>query len=299
MSRPNFFVVGAPKCGTTALAEYLGSHPRAYLSTPKEPFYFCADLPGLGHAGSEREYLRLFERAPAGAKAVGEATTLYLYSTVALPAIRRFAPDAKILVLLRNPVEIAHAFHSEQLSNLFESEASFERAWALQEERRAGRSVPRFCREPMLLQYRAIASVGSQLERLYAIFPPEQVKVLWFDDLCQDAAALYRETLDFLALPDDRRRDFPVVNENRTLRLGAYSRFVSRPPAGVSRWVWRAKTLIGIERVSLLGFVRRWNTRRVARPALSPDFRRHLIGEFRDQVNRVENVTGRDLSGWR
>ncbi len=299
MSRPNFFVVGAPKCGTTALAEYLGSHPRAFLSTPKEPFYFCADLPGLGHAASEGEYLRLFDRAPSEAKAVGEATTLYLYSRVALPAIRRFAPDGKILVLLRNPVEIAHAFHSEQLSNLFESEASFERAWSLQEERLAGRSVPGFCREPMLLQYRAIASVGSQLERLYGIFPPEQVKVLWFDDLRRDAAALYRETLAFLALPDDRRREFPVVNENRTLRLGAYSRFVTRPPAGVSRWVWRAKTTIGLERVSLLGALRRWNARPTPRAPLAPEFRRLLAEEFRNEVDRLERVTGRDLSSWR
>jgi hypothetical protein len=143
MARPNFFIVGAPKCGTTALRQYLLGHPATFFCEPKEPHYFATDFPSHRYVDSEQNYLRLFDPAGRECTRIGEASSWYLYSRDALANIRRFDPDAKIIAMLRNPIEMTPSLHAQLLRDFAESEPDLRRAWDLQEERRDPRRLPK------------------------------------------------------------------------------------------------------------------------------------------------------------
>ena len=191
--KPNFFIVGAAKCGTTALYVYLRDHPRVFLSPVKEPRYFAEDMPNLMNRVAARDdYLRLFKGANDRHIAVGEASPQYLYSAVAPAKIRAFNPDARIIAMLRNPVDMAWAAHAECLYWFVEEEPDFEKAWRLQGERRAGRCVPPLCKQVTMLLGAEVAMLGAQVERLLAVFPRDQVKFVLFEDFCRAHAGSVR-----------------------------------------------------------------------------------------------------------
>ena len=114
--KPNFFIVGAPKCGTTALHEYLQHHPDAYLPYYKEPHYFGADLVGSRFLQfrnkPKRKYLKLF-RDVRGEARIGESSPWYLASNAAAAEIHRYDPEAKIIIMLRNPIDMMYSMWSQ------------------------------------------------------------------------------------------------------------------------------------------------------------------------------------------
>ena len=298
--RPNFFILGAPKCGTTALSEYLRQHPRAFVSQPKEPHYFCGDFDYYYAPGrrSEEHYLRLFDAATDEHLAVGEASVWYLYSGDAARNIAAFDPDARVIVMLRNPVDLVPSLHSQLLYMLDEDEPDPARAWELQEPRRRGEHLPPRVRVPEFLQYGDAARLGAQLRRVYEALPREQVLTLVFDDLREDTGAVYRRTLEFLGLPDDGRADFPRVNENKVHRAGAVARLTQRPPAALVGVARSVKRVAGVERLGVLERVRRGNRQVTRRRQIDPELAAELRDHFRDDVGELGELVGRDLSGW-
>src|SRR5919106_4688265 len=108
---PDFFIVGAPKCGTTSLASYLDAHPQIFMSPVKEPKYFFFDAPELRVIDRLESYQRLFARAEPD-QLCGEASTAYLFSKAAVPAILEANPAAKIIAMVRNPLEMVVSYHS-------------------------------------------------------------------------------------------------------------------------------------------------------------------------------------------
>jgi hypothetical protein len=296
--RPNFFLVGAPKSGTTALARYLGEHPQVFVSTPKETFYFCDDFRGLPAPATEADYLELFSSVDRNALAIGEATTVYMYSESAPKRIHAFNPDARILVMLRCPIDLAVSYHAEHLYGLSEDEPDFERAWRLYESRLRGENLPPQVIEPKLIRYRDVAMLGSQLRRLLSIFDRDQVHVVLFDDFVEDTAAEYEAVLRLLGVPSDGRRDFPVVNERKENRYSALAQVLQRPPRFVSRSLTRAKRAIGLERVGILDFARRFNAAPMEKIHVSGALREEMREAFRDDVALLGSLVGRDLSHW-
>ncbi len=296
MSRlPDFFVAGAPKCGTTAVAEYLGGHPRVFVADPKEPFYFATDLPGMRKMTTEAEYLELF--AGAGSEILtGEASTLYLFSRTAVPALLRDCPDCRLVVMLRPPAELVHAFHGQLLWGFLEDEEDFVRAWDLQEERAAGRHLPVGCREPSLLQYRRIGRLGEQIGRLLEWVPRSRVHFLLLEDLAARPRHEYLRLLDFLGLSDDGRTAFPRRNRHRVHRLRGLARvknrFVREWP-GLDRRLRPALRRLGLDAPlrGLLG-------REVPRSDLASEFRLRLVEGFAEDVCRLSDLIGRDLDHW-
>ncbi len=300
MGQPNFFIVGAPKCGTTALSEYLREHPQVFVSQPKEPHYFCADFDYYYAPGQRRleHYLRLFDGAGEGDRAVGEASVWYLYSTEAGPAIREFDPGARVVAMVRNPLEMVPSLHSQMHYMLDEDVADLEEAWRLQDDRAEGCCVPDSCRVPEFLLYGPAASLGAQITRLYQSIPPEQVLVIPIDDLREDAGAVYRRVLRFLDVPDDGRTSFPAVNQNKAHRARAVARLTQRPPRPLVQAVGGVKRVIGVERLGALDRVRARNRVVRGRGSIDPAFRSELAAYFRDDVARLEELLGRDLSAW-
>jgi hypothetical protein len=294
---PDFFIIGAPKCGTNALYSYLGGHPHVFMPALKEPQYFCHDFPGLAQVRNQDDYTRLFEVAPAGA-VLGEASVWYLYSEVAVPAIRAANPATKLIVILRNPIDAAYSLHTQFLRSLKETADDFEAAWNLQEPRHHGRRLPRYCPEPRCLQYRAVCSFGFQVQRLLEWVPPSHLKVLIFEEFFTDIRRGYSGLLEFLGLEPDERKEFGVANQNRAARSRTVTRMLGAAmavlPGDVMAYRRRLKAL-GIQPLRLLS---RYNTVPASRPPLRPELRRAVARELTDDVRRLESVLDRSLACW-
>ena len=130
---PEFVIAGAPKSGTSALYEWLGSHPDVFLPALKEPHFYSEDLPGPASCTTRGAYESLYANAPRRTLR-GDFFGLLPCSRVAVPRILEDNPDARFIVILRDPAEAAHAYHSELLYNLSEEVTDFRAAWDLQED---------------------------------------------------------------------------------------------------------------------------------------------------------------------
>lgn len=296
MKKPNFFIIGAPKCGTTALAAWLAEHPNIYMSPVKEPHFYCSDF-NVTIIPTQAEYDRLFKKASDQHIAVGEATTSYLYSQVAVPHIEQELPEAKYIVMVRNPVEMAHSLHEHFLFWGYEHIREFETAWRLSPERRAGRAVTRWCPEPRLLDYQSVCKLGEQLERLFNIVPRQRVLVLVLYDIKEDPRREYLKVLDFLGVPDDGRQEFPAKNpakERRWPRLYKGIRCLGRASRKMKQW-------LGIPTnrgTGILQVMSNINVKHRPRPPLPDRLRRELINYYREDVEKLGKLMGRDLSSW-
>ncbi len=300
MKKPNFFIVGAPKCGTTALSEYLRGHPNVFFSQPKEPHFFATDFPNKRIIATFEEYIDLFHEVQPNHLRVGEGSVWYLYSREAVQNIYEYNPEAKLIVMLRNPVDLVHSLHSQLLLSIDEDEKNFERAWNLQELRKSGKRIPKKCRTPAFLQYRDVGKLGAQIERLLEVFPKEQVKVILFEDFVSDTKAVYEDVLSFLGLDSDGRKLFPRINESRKYRSQLIGQFTQTPPASIIH-VWKCiKDTFGINDFghSVMNRLRQANTHIKPRMALNARLRLTLIHEFREDISVLEAIIGRNLSHW-
>ena len=296
---PNFFIVGAPKCGTTALYEYLRLHPNIFMPELKEPHFFAKDLGSYPRIKTLDDYTKLFRGAAARHLRVGEASVYYLRSSVAIRNIREFNPDAKIIAMFRNPVDMVYSFHSQLLYWSEETEPDFETAWRLQERRSRGLDLPPKSRGAFLLQYAEVGRFGSQVERLLSIFPSSQVKLILYDDFTASPETVYGEVIAFLELPHDRRTRFPRVNENKRARLAWLRQFYRKPPDVLRGAVRTLKRAVGEEwLVAVKRKIVDLNTTRERRKPLSPAFRAELEETFAAEVALLSRLMNRDLSHW-
>lgn len=236
--KPNLFIVGAPKCGTTAWVKYLGSHPDIFFAEVKEPHHFSYDFPRYCWARTRDEYLALFNNS-GDAPVAGEASVQYLYSKVAARVIHDFNPASRILIFLREQEGFLPSYHNQLLYNRDESIEDFETAWRLS-GKRGPDTIPPSCREPSFLDYAAAGRFHEQVERYFAVFPAEQIRVFAFRDWIADPRGTYLEILRFVGLGDDGRVEFPPVHEAMHHKSKMLAMLTQNPPA----WVLRASSLI-------------------------------------------------------
>jgi Sulfotransferase domain len=297
--KPNFFILGAPKCGTTALYNYLSHHPNIFMSRVKEPHFFARDLGTYPRIKRIEEYTALFSRAREQHLRVGEASVYYLRSRVAIPNIREFNPDARLIAMFRNPVDMVASMHAQLLYWSEETVADFEGAWRLQERRSQGLDLPRRSRGAFLLQYREVGRFGTQVQRLLATFPRSQIKLILYDDIAASPQAVYDDVIAFLELPHDGRTEFPRINENKRARLPWLRNFYRKPPPPLRNAVRTLKRAIGSDAISSVKEkIVDVNTVRERRTPLSPEFRAELVETFREEVELLSRLVGRDLSHW-
>lgn len=292
---PDFVIAGGPKCATTALYSYLKGHPDIFMPETKEPHYFADDIPGdFGRIETAQDYEALFLPS-ADDQITGEASVMYMASQCAIKNLLRYNPQAKVIVMLRNPVDMAQSLHNQSVRMLSEDETDFEKAWDLQGSREKGTSpVPAECTRLWNVLYRKICSLGSQLERLSAIVPPQQLLILFYDDLKRDPKAVYHDTLRFLELSDDGREDFAVVNRRGELRSKNLQRFIRNPPK-ILTWLKPLLNGLGIRPLKILY---EFNRKPQESKPLTPEFRKKLYHAFEEDIRTIENITGRDLSHW-
>jgi hypothetical protein len=299
--KPNFFIVGAPKCGTTALYDYLSPHPDVFMPTLKEPKFFASDLDsgteweGRYFVRDEKTYLALFADARMKRR-IGEASAVYLSSEVAAKKIKEFSPAAKIIVMLRNPVEMMYALHNQRVFDGYEDINNFEEALDAEEDRKQGRRLPARPANIKALFYRDMARYAGQVERFLDAFGRERVHIIIFDDFKSDVAASYRSTLNFLELDERFRPDFKISNASKRIRSRALQRLLqSRPLRGqlLGSGVFPADL-----RQKAIKRFRRINTKFEPRPPMSAGLRKRLQEEFVPEVERLSELLGRDLTHW-
>ncbi len=303
MRQPNFFIAGAPRCGSTALYQYLNEHPQIFMSEVKELNYFADDFPHVQkiHFKSKEDYLKVFSKANASHLAIGEASPFYLFSTVAFTKLKSFDPDAKIILSLRNPIDFVQSFHQLNLSLLREDQHDLKTAWNLQAERAQGFHIPKSCRQPELIQYGELGKFGMHVERLLEIFSRDQVLILVFEDFTIEPLKIYEEILAFIDVPSDGRTEFPPVNASFTNR----SKFMAQlfhPPQFIYKPFMKFISLFGtgfMNRFSVLyNKIERLNVTETKREALDPAFRKDLQEFFAEDIKKLAAILNRDLSDW-
>ncbi len=294
MKKPNFFIIGAPKCGTTSMAEWLRTHPQIFMSDPKEPWFFNTDHK-TEQALSLEQYLYLFSGAEEKHLAVGEASSVYLFSHVAVKNLMEFQPQAKLIVMLRNPVEMAASWHAQEVRGEVEHIRDFEQAWQVRNKRELLKMNGERGRYPVdiqFLNYEKICKLGEQVDRLLKTVDSKSVLFLIMDDLKSDPLKVYKHVLNFLNVPYDGRSNFSVYNQ------------ATRPKSRILRrgldLVSAAKQRLGIKRgTGLLSSFHKANTASFSpTKEISEELRRKLVNVFREDVELLSRHLGRDFSGW-
>jgi hypothetical protein len=299
---PDFLVIGAPKAGTTALHAALARHPQLHLSSVKEPkFFLCGEQPppkenGPGDAHSAQEwvwrrdhYEALFAGAPPGALR-GESTPFYLSDLAAQRRLRQEVPDARLVAVVRDPVDRAYSNWAHLWADGLEPEADFLTACELEGEREAA-GWARFWR------YRKLGRYGEQLQHLYSLFPKRQVHVLRYRELVDSPRAAVDGICAFLGVDEGLVDEVPSANVSTYVPPSTASRVLQeavRKGADVGRFfhpkLWRLAS--GPLLRALHG------TRPRPRPDLDPDDRRKLVTWFADDIRLLEQLTGRSYDDW-
>jgi hypothetical protein len=264
----------------------------------KEPHFFCRDFPGFGKIHDLDSYLRLFAAAPLGAR-TGEASVWYLYSRVAVPVIMEANPDARIVVMLRNPVTMARSLHRQLIMSLREDIEDFESAWHAQHDRRSGRRLPLYCPERSHLQYADVCRYAHQVERMLTVVPQGQAKILIYEEFFSDIQAQYEAVTEFLGVESDGRTIFPPVNVAREPRSNWIWQLIRRPPFPLDLLHRPAQSLsrvLGLRPIKLLNDL---DSRAATRTPLRPGFERELYDFFADDILALEKLLGRALPSWK
>jgi len=295
---PNFFIIGAPKCGTTALSEYLRSHPKIFMSDPKEPHYFAEDLPQFRAIKTWEQYLQLFNGLKKEQVAIGEASVHYLYSSVAVPNLLKRFPDAKLIVMLRNPLELAPSMHAEALYSAEEDNPDFEEAWHLCSSRRSGEAIPATCSDVKLILYDQIARLGAHMQRLLKHACRAHVKWFFLEDMSRDPRKVYCEALSFIGVDDDGRSEFPVINGRKKHRSKLLGQFVERPPSWLPFMAEGVKRVLFLQELGVIDAVRRFNTVSAGMAPLGRTIEDEMRAFYTPDVELLQEITGRNLSHW-
>lgn len=300
MRKPDFFIVGAPKCGTTAMNDYLKQHPEIYIPNRKEFYFFGMDINASRSTKTEEKYLSYFT-AVTDEKRVGESSVWYLYSKLAATEIHNFNPTSSIIAMLRNPVDMIYSLHSQMVYEVLEDIADFEEAIAAQEDRKRGLRIPdgpyvrgrHFAKE--LLFYHDIAKYTQQIKRYFDVFGRENVHVVIYDDFSKDVAEEYRKTLVFLGVNESFQADFQVINANKSLRSTFLKKLLLRPPRVVR---FGRRLLPHSMRHVLFHRIHNFNIVYEKRRSMSPELRERLQRDFLPDVEALSRLLNRDLTHW-
>lgn len=292
---PNYFIVGAHKCATTFMAEHLRLHPEVFMTEPKEPHHFARDIcPEISRFIGLHEYQSLF-RGVRDEKAIGEASTWYLYSEVAAAAIHRVNPEARIIIMLRNPTDFLHALHSELIFDRHESITDFECAINSDYHSRRAAGIPMTSLFECGFEYRKSAMFCHQIERYLSRFGRDRVHFVLLDDVKASPAAAYEAVLQFLEVDPSFKPEFTITNANKRIRApmlvdAMYSK----------SWLKMrlARSLPLPLRRRILDFLLGVATEEAPREPMPTEMRRRLMRDYENEVRALAKLIDRDLSSW-
>lgn len=296
------------------MSEYLRAHPEVCFSTPKEPHYFLVhDLSDKEPAELcevvRKKYLDRFFPDRQRGDFFAEGSVSYFYAPERLEPILKLWPRAKFLIAVRNPLNLVPSLHQRLFYNGDENLREFDRAWDLVPERRAGRKIPRSCLEPRFLDYWESGFLGKHLDRFFSLVGRERCHVTVFDDFKADPGREYRRVLEFLDLEDDGQTDFDRHAESKDSRIAWIHRLMKRPPRALL-WLFDSQDREVIEAgagkpgpllekvMEIRTKIIHWNRVPAGKPQVSGRVRDEMRAMYRDDVELLSRLLGRDLTHW-
>lgn len=291
---PKGYIVGAPKCGTTALAHYLAQHPQVAFSKPKEPHHFATDLPGLRRSTSLEEYSAFFTPTDQTQMMI-EASVWYLFSRTAAQEIMKVRPDARFIIMLRNPVKMLPSLHRQLVNAFDEDVADFATAWRLSADRAAGRNIPKRCRAPSTLVYTETAAFAAMLRRFWDVVPREQTLIMFQEDMNADTARTYRRALDFFGLDDDDRAEFPRINEAKRARSRLLSYAIARGGPIRELASKPLKRALGLKSLGIMKGLKRANAAPVVADPVSDGLAAEIAAHYAQDLAQLADMLGPEI----
>jgi hypothetical protein len=302
---PDFFIVGAPRCGTTALGRYLARNPQIGFSRPKESHYFSR-ITGIPTASElQHDYLeRYFGHCTDRHRVMGEGSVTYLHLPEALQRILHFNPQARFIAMVRNPLSMLPSYHQRMLFLLQEDEQDFATAWSLESARARSEQLPRRCLDHRLLLYSDVAKLGFQINRLFEIVGRDQAHVIVFDDLIAEPLSVYRKVVQFLGVDYDGQTTFERKLGSQMYRYGWLQKLLFAPVVRGGKIVdtlQRRKRKYNEDGSKQKIFIKRITG--LNRVYKSPDpLSEPMLGilreVLRDDIALLSRVLNRDLSFW-
>jgi hypothetical protein len=290
MKKPNLFIIGAPKCGTTSMIHYIGQHPEVFVSPVKEPHFFNTDSKHR-YFFDENSYLNLFKEA-TNQKYLAEGSVWYMYSKKAVENILKFNVEAKFIVMLRNPVDMYFSLHQELLFGGTEDVSSPLKAWNLQAKRLKGENIPLNCSDESFLQYKESCSLGKQVEVLLSKVKKDNVKFITLDEVKADSDSTYLQILDFLSVEIKSLPIYEIVNEKKVRK--------SHLMVSLLKYIQYMKNLVGLKKG--FGIANKINKLNIIKGAEIPAKREveklklQLSNIFKKDLLLLEELTGKNLT---
>jgi hypothetical protein len=299
IKKPNFFIVGAPKSGTTSLYKYLKKHPDTFMPELKEPFYFCNDFQRESdnfhgkkkffYFRTQNEYLKIF-RGWKEEKVAGEASTIYLYSNVAAKRIFDFNFKAKIIIMIREPVDFLYSLHAHFYYTANEYIKDFNDALTKEVDRKKGKNIPKSVLFPSYLYYSDVARFSDQIQRYLKLFPRNHIKLIVFNDFTNDTKRIFKEVLEFLGIDPSFKPDFKVYNPRKKPKSQLYNRLARKPGYRFRKF---AKNNILFYKIHQ--YLRGKNARQDKRQPIDSDLRKELMKLYKPEVKKLSKLLQRDL----
>ena len=236
---------------------------------------------------------------------VGESSPWYLASQRAAEEIHAYDPAAKIIIMLRNPIDMMYSMWAQFRYSGNEQIENFEEALAAEADRQAGRRIRRAAHCITGLYYREMARFSEQVPRYFDRFGSENVLVIIFDDFRSDTAAAFREVLDFLELDQSFKMTFDIHNPNKEVRLEWLQKLIV--DSGFSLMLLKDQLTYLATTHSLVPFSYRTRavkgviavyTKYERRSPLTADLRQHLARELESEIDALSALLDRDLSHW-
>lgn len=289
---PNFFILGAAKCGTTALYKYLLQHPNVYFPVNKEPQFFSNDT--LYGRGMEF-YSKRFFWSSTREQAIGDATPHYIYYEKAAKRIYHDLPEAshRFIVILRDPVQRAYSLYWNMTHEGYEN-LSFEDA--LDQEALRMKRLPFDGSGSIRFQYFDSGLYSRQLNNYFRYFDRSKFLIIFQEDLDRDPASTMNSIMDFLNL----ERLELNFNHHHNVAGTPRSRFLQslvRRPSQFRKTL--GKFLPYRIKYELVTNLLRLNKKTSKYPPINPNTANVLRGAFLEDIEELEKITGRDLAHWK
>lgn len=290
---PNLFIVGAPKCGTTTLYEYLKLHPRIFMSDVKEPNFLNSDEDEKKM--TKKKYLALFKTSK-NHKYYGEASTHYLYSAEAIQSIKEMSPNAKIIISLRPPVELIYSAYFQHRANGHEQFSTFKEAYTVQDARRKG-NYPPIGNEPMRrFIYDDLVKFQKYVGEYMDNFDSSNIHIVLLEDLKNNRKKTLIELYNFLDLKPFNIDKNIISNKSNQNKFQFINRLLISPPKIISK----ASSIIPSKlRSNIYSYINNLNKASMKKPKMNESLRREIVNKFLSEVEYVENLIDKNLDHWR
>lgn len=294
MVKPNFLIVGAAKCGTTSLYEYLREHPEVFMPRFKEPcFFITKPAYGLESAPEKPEDYEALFSGVRNEKAIGEASPPYLYDQQSAKKIADYlGKDVKIIIILRNSVDMVYSLWGYIVAHGHESLPFFD-AIRVADDRLENEDFRRSCivNKTWIYNYAYVdrAKYSKQVKRFIQMFGREMVKVYIFEEFFNNLSESYSDVCKFLSISDDFYPDFKRHNPAFKYRSELIHRICNE------RMAWKEPLKIIMPR-PFREFVRHTlsnlNRKDKKLPELSLKDRRYILSLFQEDIAELEGVLG-------